>query len=118
MTGVQTCALPIFDHPFNEVGGSFVFRIAETQRIEIRNRARAHREDVAQYAADAGRRALYRLYVGRVVVRLHLEDRRQPAAYIDNPRVLARRTLQLRPGTRRHLQPEDRTALWSGWCGL
>src|SRR3546814_11417155 len=33
-------------------------RAAETQRVEVGDRARAHGEDVAQYAADPGRRAL------------------------------------------------------------
>ena len=47
---------------------------AEAQRIEQGDRPRAHREDVAHDAADAGRRALVRLDRRRVVVRFDLED--------------------------------------------
>ena len=42
---------------------------AEAQPVEQRDRPRAHRDDVAEDAADAGRRALERLDRGRVVVR-------------------------------------------------
>ena len=48
---------------------------AEAQRVEQRDGPRAHREDVAQDAADARGRALVRLDEGRMVVRLDLEDR-------------------------------------------
>src|SRR3546814_17694726 len=48
---------------------------AETQRVEVRDRARTHGENVAEDAADPGRRALIGLDVRRVVVALHLEDR-------------------------------------------
>ena len=49
---------------------------AEAQRVEQRDRPRAHGEDVAHDAADAGRRALVRLDGARMVVRLDLEDDR------------------------------------------
>src|SRR3546814_4371810 len=49
-------------------------RAAETQRVEVGDRARAHGEDVAQYAADPGRRALIGFDIRRVVVAFHLED--------------------------------------------
>ena len=52
---------------------------AEAQRVQVGDRPRAHREDVAQDAADAGRRALVGLDVGRVVVALHLEDAASPS---------------------------------------
>jgi hypothetical protein len=50
---------------------------------------RAHGEDVAQDAADAGRRALVGLDERGVVVALHLEDRGQPVADVDDAGVLA-----------------------------
>ena len=62
---------------------------AEAQRVERRDRPRAHREDVAQDAAHARRRALVRLDERRVVVRLHLEDGRQAVADVDHAGVLA-----------------------------
>jgi hypothetical protein len=54
------------------------------------DRARAHGEDVAQDAADAGRRALIGLDEGRVVVALHLEDGGVAVADVDDAGVLAR----------------------------
>src|SRR3954454_22712366 len=64
-------------------------RVAEAQRVEHRDRARADREDVAQDPADAGRCALERLDGARVVVRLDLERAREPTADVDGARVLA-----------------------------
>ena len=63
---------------------------AEAQRVEAGDRPRAHGEDVAQDAADAGRRALIGLDVARVVVALHLEHAGQPVADVDDAGVLAR----------------------------
>ena len=63
---------------------------AEAQRVERRNRARAHGEDVAQNAANARRRTLIGLDIGRVVVALHFEDAGQTIADIDDARVFAR----------------------------
>ena len=63
---------------------------AEAQRVQVGDRPRAHGEDVAQDAADAGRRALIGLDVGRVVVALHLEDRRVAVADVDHAGILAR----------------------------
>src|SRR2546422_3766382 len=51
---------------------------------------RAHREDVAQDAPDARRRALGRLDEGGVVVALHLERDGLSLADVDDPRVLSR----------------------------
>ena len=62
---------------------------AEAQRVHHGNRARAHREDVADDAADAGRRTLVGLDVGRVVVRLDLEGDRIALADVDDAGVLA-----------------------------
>ena len=60
------------------------------QRIQARDRPRAHGEDVAQDAADAGRRALIGLDIARMVVALHLEHHREPVADIDHAGILAR----------------------------
>ena len=78
------------DDAVDEVPGARVAGIAEPQRVEHRDRPGAHREDVAQDAADAGRGALVRLDGGRVVVRLDLEGDRQAVPDRDHPGVLAR----------------------------
>ena len=71
---------------------------AEADRVERRDRPRAHREDVAQDAAHAGRRALRRLDERRVVVALDLEDHREAVADRDGAGVLARaRPARARP---------------------
>ena len=61
----------------------------EAQRVHHRDRAGAHREDVADDAADAGRRALVGLDVRRVVVRLDLERHGVAVADVDDAGVLA-----------------------------
>ena len=67
-----------------------MLRRAERQRIEAGDRPRAHGEDVAQNAADAGGRALIGLDEARMVVALHLEHDGLPVADIDDARILAR----------------------------
>ena len=62
---------------------------AEAQAVHHRDRPRAHGQDVADDAADAGRRALVRLDVGRMVVRLDLERDRPAVADVDDTGVLA-----------------------------
>ena len=62
---------------------------AEAQRIHHGDRAGAHREDVADDAADAGRRALVGLHEGGVVVRLDLEGDRPAVADVHHAGVLA-----------------------------
>jgi hypothetical protein len=62
---------------------------AEAQLVHDRDRAGAHRDDVAHDAADAGRGALERLDVRRVVVRLHLERDGPALADVDDAGVLA-----------------------------
>ena len=81
---------------------------SEAQRVQERDRPRAHREDVADDAADAGRRALIRLDERRVVVRLDLEDRGQPVADVDGAGVLAGPLQHLRPVGRQRLQVHAR----------
>ena len=61
----------------------------EPQRVHHRHRAGAHREDVADDAADAGGRTLVGLDVRRVVVALHLERDRVALADVDDAGVLA-----------------------------
>ena len=67
-----------------------MLRRAEAQRVEAGDRPRAHRENVAQDAADAGGRALIGLDVARMVVALHLEHDRLAVADVDDAGVLAR----------------------------
>ena len=61
----------------------------EPEPVEQRDRPRAHGDDVAQDAADAGRRALERLDRRRVVVRLDLERDREALAEVEDAGVLA-----------------------------
>src|SRR5690606_10739558 len=61
--------------------------VAEAERVEHRDRTRAHREDVPQDATHPGRGALVRLDGGRVVVRLDLEGERVPVADLDDTRI-------------------------------
>ena len=77
------------DHAADQMAGPGVAGRAEAERVEARHRPRAHGEDVAQDAADPGRRALVGLDEGRVVVALHLEDRRLPVADVHHAGVLA-----------------------------
>ena len=63
---------------------------AEPERVEERDRARAHRDDVAQDPADSRRRSLERLDGRRVVVRLDLERDGDAAAEVHDAGVLAR----------------------------
>src|SRR5207244_9066838 len=66
-----------------------IIRIAEAERVEERDGTRAHREDIAQDAADPGRGALERLDERRMVVALDLEDQGPPVADVNGARVLA-----------------------------
>ncbi len=67
-----------------------IVKRAEAQRIHHRDGPRAHGEDVAQDAADAGGRALKRLDVTGMVVRFDLERDHPAAADIDDAGVFAR----------------------------
>ena len=64
--------------------------LAEAQRVHVGDRPRAHGEDVAHDAADAGRRALVGLDEARVVVAFHLEDGGLAVADVDDAGILAR----------------------------
>ena len=63
---------------------------AEAEAVEQRDRPGAHRRDVAEDPADAGRGALERLDRRRVVVALDLERDRLAVAEVEHARVLAR----------------------------
>ena len=77
----------------------------EAQRIEQKLRARAHRENVANDSADAGRRALEWLDRARVIVALDLERDRPAVADIDHAGVFfARPNENVRAGRRKFLQ--------------
>ena len=78
---------------------------AEAQRVHVGHGPRAHGEDVAQDAADAGRGPLVGLDEAGVVVALDLEDRGQSLADIHDPGILARPADH--PGSfgRQRLQP-------------
>ena len=81
---------------------------AEAERVERRHRPRAHREDVAQDAADARRRALVGLDERRVVVRLHLERDGEAVADVDDAGVLAGPLDDARARRREGLQVDAR----------
>lgn len=49
------------------------FQRTETERIQTRNRARAHREDVAEDSADTRGRSLIGFHRARVVMRFNLK---------------------------------------------
>ena len=70
----------------------WIIGCAKAERVHVGHWPRAHGENVAQDAADAGCRALIGLNEGGVVVALHLEDRRLAVANIDYPGILARTT--------------------------
>ena len=65
-----------------------VVRGAEAQAVEQRDRPGAHRDDVAEDAADPGRGALERLDRGGVVVALGLEGDGEPVTEVEHAGVL------------------------------
>src|SRR6266478_2239695 len=73
-----------------EMAGPGMVRTAEAQRIEDRDRPRAHREDIAQDAADPGRGALIGLDKRGMVVALDLEDDGIAVADVDDAGIFAR----------------------------
>ena len=81
---------------------------AEAQRVQQRDRPRAHREDVAEDAADAGGGALKRLDERGMVVRFDLEDGREAVADVDDAGVLAGPLQHLRTLGRQLLQMHAR----------
>jgi len=78
------------NHARDEMPGLRVLGRAETQQVEAGDRPCAHREHIAQDAADPRRRPLIGLDEGGVVVALHLEDASQAVADVDHAGVFAR----------------------------
>ncbi len=74
----------------------------------MRNRPRAHGEDVAHDTADSGRGALVRLDRRGMVVRLDLEDRDETVTDVDGAGVLARPLSDTRPFRREQAQERAR----------
>ena len=60
------------------------------QRIHHRQRPRIHRKNIPQNPADTRSRALIRLDVARMIVRLNLERTSPPIPHIDDPGILPR----------------------------
>ena len=82
--------------------------LAEAQPVEQRDRAGAHRDDVAQDPADPGRSALEGLDRARMVVALDLEGDGLALADVDDARVLARALEDARPLDREAAQQRRR----------
>ena len=87
-------------------GGVGVVDGAETEGVHDGDGPRAHRDDVAHDAADAGGRALERLNVARVVVALDLERDRPALADIHHAGVLAHADHEILRHLGRDLLPE------------
>src|SRR5437762_13793310 len=98
-----------------EMPGARMRGVAEAQKIQARDRTRAHGEHVAQDAADAGRRSLIGLDVARVVVALHLEYDREAVADRDHAGILARSVDHRRSGGRQRAQRSEVRRVGSGW---
>ena len=77
------------DHALEQPAVPLVGERPEHQRVEQRDRARAHRDDVADDAADPGGGALVRLDRARMRMRFHLEDDGHAVADVDGSGVLA-----------------------------
>ena len=84
-----TVAADAGNHARHQMPRLRMFRRAKAQGVEAGDRARAHREHVAQDAADPGGRALIGLDVARMVVALHLEHDGLAVADVDHAGILA-----------------------------
>ena len=82
--------------------------LAEAEAVEQRHRPGAHRDDVAEDAADPGGSALEGLDRRRVVVALDLEGDRLAVAEVEHARVLARPLQNARAGGRQALEQQRR----------
>jgi hypothetical protein len=111
--GVAVAAHP-GDHAVHDALGVGVVDRAEAQLVHHGDRPRAHRDDVAHDAADAGRGALVRLDVGGVVVGLDLEGHGPAVADVDDAGVLAHAHQELLPHLLRGVLPEGAQVLLRG----
>ncbi len=102
--GVAVAADALRRRP-RQAGGSWGARVAEGERVHRGDGAGAHREDVAQDAADAGGRALVGFDVGGVVVAFHLEHQRLTVADVDDACVFAGAADDLRAGGVERAEP-------------
>src|SRR5229473_2957224 len=71
------------DHPMEQVVAAAGTEWTETQRVEDRDRPGPHREHIAKDPTNPGGRPLIGLDGRGVIVRLDLEDDRQPLADVD-----------------------------------
>ena len=95
-------------HTINDALHARRIRRAETQRIQIGNRPRAHGEDIAQNAAHPRRRTIIGFDVRWVVVAFHFENRGQPLTDVNHAGILARALDHPRRLGRQFLQPNTR----------
>src|SRR5207244_12290888 len=86
----ETVAVPADarDDAVDEVARPRVAQISKAQGVEQRDRARAHRADVAQDPAHSGGRPLDRLDERGMVVALDLEDDGPAVADVERARIL------------------------------
>ena len=78
------------DDAGDEMPGLRMVGVAEPEGVEVGDGPGAHGEDIAQDAADAGRRALVGFDEGRVVVAFHLEDGHKAVADVDDAGIFTR----------------------------
>ena len=76
-------------HALDEPALPRVIGFAEEQRVHDGQRARTHREDVAEDPADTGGGSLVRLDGGGMVVALNPDRHRDPIASVDDTGILA-----------------------------
>ena len=81
---------------------------AKRKPVEQRDRARAHRDDVAEDPPDSRRGALKGLHRRGVVVALDLERNGEPVSEVEDARVLARPLQHALPLARQPLQEKRR----------
>ena len=72
------------NHAVHDPAGARIAGEPEAERVQVGDRARAHGEDIAEDAADAGGGTLIRLDEAGVIVALHLEDGGEPLADVDD----------------------------------
>src|SRR5215208_1655570 len=92
--GWNAYAVAVVTNPLDDSGKEIAYarilEAAEAERVEHRDRARAHRKDVAQDSADTRCRALVRLHGRWMVVRFDLEGNGETVPNRNDARVFAR----------------------------